>query len=226
MSVSIREQSDELKAAAAARLPVAVAVVFDDNARQMGLQGIPSAAIKVGDKMDSFTLRNAIGELVTLDELAAGGPVVIVFYRGGWCPYCDLALRTYQQDLLPQLKGFDANLVAISPQTPDQSLSTAHKAALEFEVLSDPGSRFAKRIGIAFDQPPRVLAAQRHLGLDLAEVNDEASTTLPMPTVVILDTDRIARFVDVQPDYTARTEVAEILDALAAMRPGPGLNPQ
>src|ERR1700741_1382190 len=127
MSLSIREQSDELKAAAA-RFPCAVAAVFDDNARQMGLQGIPSATIKVGDKMDSFTLRNAIGELVTLDELAAGGPVVMVFYRGGWCPYCNLALRTYQRDLLPRLKRFGARLVAISPQSPDQSLSTAEKA--------------------------------------------------------------------------------------------------
>jgi peroxiredoxin len=221
MSVSIREQSDELKAAAAAHLPADVAAVFDENARQMGLQGIPSAAIKVGDKMDSFTLRNAIGKPVTLDELVAAGPVVIVFYRGGWCPYCNLALRTYQQHLLPRLKDLDATLVAISPQTHDQSLSTAQKAALEFEVLSDPGSRVAERIGIAFDQPSSVLAAQRHLGLDVAAVNDEASTTLPMPTVVIFDTDRIARFVDVQPDYTARTEVAEILDALAAMRPDP-----
>ena len=221
MSVSIREQSDELKAAAAARLPAEVAAVFDDNARQMGLQGIPPASIKVGDKMDSFTLSNAIAKPVTVDELVAAGPAVIVFYRGGWCPYCNLALRTYQQDLLSRLKDFDATLVAISPQTPDQSLTTAQKAALQFEVLSDPGSRLATRIGIAFDQPPGVLAAQRRLGLDLAEVNDEASTTLPMPTVLIVDTDGIARFVDVQPDYTARTEVAEILDALAAVRPDP-----
>jgi peroxiredoxin len=221
MSVSIREQSNELKAAAAAHLPADVAAVFDDNARQMGLQGIPGASLKVGDKLDSFTLHNAIAKPVTLDELVAAGPAVIVFYRGGWCPYCNLALRTYQQDLLPRLKGFDATLVAISPQTRDESLSTAQKAALEFEVLSDPGSRLAKRIGIAFDQPARVLAAQRRLGLDLAEVNDEASTTLPMPTVLIVDTDRVARFVDVQPNYTARTEVSEILDALAAMRPEP-----
>src|ERR1700740_45070 len=137
MSVSIREQSDELKAAAAARLPVPVAAVLFYN---------------TGHKCDAFTLRNAIGELVTLDELAAGGPVVIVFYRGGWCPYCNLALRTYQRELLPQLGAWVATLAAISPQTPDQSLSTAEKAALSFEVLSDSGSRLARRIGIAFEE--------------------------------------------------------------------------
>jgi len=118
MSVSIREQANELKAAAAAHLPADVAAVFDGNARQMGLQGIPGASIKVGDKLDSFTLRNAIAKPVTLDELVAAGPAVIVFYRGGWCPYCNLALRTYQQDLLPRLKGFDGHPGGHQPPDP------------------------------------------------------------------------------------------------------------
>jgi hypothetical protein len=82
-------------------------------------------------------------------------------------------------------------------------------------VLSDPGSRLARRIGITFQQADEVLDAQRRLGLDLASVNAEASTELPMPTVLIVDPDRTVRFVDVQPDYTARTEVADILEALA-----------
>ncbi|MGB7164409.1 MAG: AhpC/TSA family protein, partial [Mycobacterium sp.] len=93
--------------------------------------------------------------------------------------------------------------------------STAEKAGLKFTVLSDPGSRLARRIGIAFQQADEVLDAQRRLGLDLASVNAEASTELPMPTVLIVDPDRTVRFVDVQPDYTARTEVADILEALA-----------
>ena len=221
MSASIRQQSDELKAAAAAHLPSDIASVFADNASRMRMDGVPGAAISVGEQLRSFTLRNATGKPVTLDELVAAGPAVIVFYRGGWCPYCNLALRTYQQELLPQLKAFDATLVAISPQTPDESLSTAQKATLEFEVLSDPDSRLAKHFGSAFDQPPGVLAAPRRLGLDLATVNDEGSTTLPMPTVLIVDTDHVVRFVDIQPDYTARTEVSEILDALIALSPHP-----
>jgi peroxiredoxin len=142
---------------------------------------------------------------------------VIVFYRGGWCPYCNLALRTYQRELLPQLDRFDARLVAISPQSPDESLSTAEKADLSFTVLSDPGSRLAGQIGIAFQQADEVLAAQRQLGLDLAQVNGEGATRLPRPTVLIVDRDRVVRFVDVQPDYTARTEVADIVAGLTAL---------
>ena len=108
-------------------------------------------------------------------------------------------------------------LVAISPQTPDESLSTTEKAELTFTVLSDPGSRVARQLNIAFQQADQVLDAQREIGLDLAQVNAEGATWLPRPTVLIVDTDRVVRFVDVQPDFTARTEVADILAALATL---------
>jgi len=81
-------------------------------------------------------------------------------------------------------------------------------------VLSDTGSRVAQQIGIAFQQPDEVIDVQRKLGLDLSQVNAEGSTMLPRPTVLVLDQDRTVRFVDVQPDFTARTEVADILAAL------------
>jgi peroxiredoxin len=218
MPLTIREQSDQLKAAAAERLPADVAEVFDRSVRDLLDQGIPSGAIKAGDRLDPFTLDDATGAPVSLGQIVESGPAVIVFYRGGWCPYCNLALRTYQRELLPRLAEYGARLVAISPQSPDQSLSTAEKAQLGFTVLSDPGSRLARRIGIAFQQADEVLAAQRELGLDLAQVNAEGSTQLPRPTVLVIDQEGTVRFADVQPDYTARTEVADIVAALAGLR--------
>jgi peroxiredoxin len=142
---------------------------------------------------------------------------VIVFYRGGWCPYCNIALRSYQQELAPQLAGFGARLVAISPQSPDQSLSTAGKAGLSFTVLSDTGSQLARTVGIAFQPADEVLAAQRQLGLDLAKVNDTDAPELPMPTVLVVDGERIVRFADTHADYTARTEVPTIVAALESL---------
>ena len=139
---------------------------------------------------------------------------MIVFYRGGWCPYCNLALRTYQTELLPQLGQYGARLVAISPQSPDQSLSTAEKAELTFALLSDAGASLARKVGIAFQPVEEVLAAQRTLGLDLKQVNDSDVPELPMPTVLIVDSERTVRFADTHADYTARTEVPEIIDAL------------
>jgi peroxiredoxin len=215
MPLTISDQSEQLKAAAAEHLPPEVLEVFDRSIQELLDQGIPTKTIKAGDTLDPFTLDDATGTPVSLDQIIERGPAVIVFYRGGWCPYCNLALRTYQQELLPQLGAFGARLVAISPQSPDESLSTVGKASLEFTVLSDPGSRLADRIGIAFEQADEVLAAQRKLGLDLTTVNAEGAVRLPRPTVLIVDQDRTVRFIDVQPDYTARTEVADIVAALA-----------
>ncbi len=217
MSVTIHEQSEQLKAASAERLPAEVVAVFDKSIQDLLDQGIPSETVKVGDEVESFTLSDATGAPIILDQLVANGPAVIVFYRGGWCPYCNLALRTYQRELLPELAAFGARLVAISPQSPDQSLSTTETAELDFTVLSDPDNRVARGVGIVFQQADEVLEAQRKLGLDLAQVNAEGSTQLPRPTVLIVDQDRTVRFVDVQPDYTARTEVADILDALGGI---------
>lgn len=217
MPVTIREQSDQLKAAAVSQLPAEVLDVFDRSILNLLDQGVPTDVIKVGDRLGSFTLDDATGKAVTLEQIVETGPAVVVFYRGGWCPYCNLALRTYQRDLVPQLDRFDARLVAISPQSPDQSLSTAEKAELSFTVLSDPGSRLAGNIGIDFQQADEVLAAQQQLGLDMAQVNAEGSTRLPRPTVLVVDRDKVVRFVDVQPDYTARTEVDDIVDALDAL---------
>ncbi|GAA5066595.1 peroxiredoxin-like family protein [Nocardia callitridis] len=214
MSPSIREQSDQLKAAAAEQLPAEVVATFDRGIHDFLAAGIPTDAVRTGQELAPFTLDDATGTPVSLDDLVASGPAVIVFYRGGWCPYCNVALRTYQQELLPQLKASGARLVAISPQTPDESLSTSEKAELEFTVLSDPGSRVARQLGIAFQQSDEVLDAQRTLGLDLTKVNAEGATYLPRPTVLIVDRDRSVRFIDIQPDYTARTEVADIVAAL------------
>jgi peroxiredoxin len=221
MSVTIHEQSEQLKAAAAERLPAEVVATFDRSIQDLLDQGVPKDTIAVGDSLESFTLSDATGAPVTLDHLVESGPAVIVFYRGGWCPYCNLALRTYQRELLPELATFGARLVAISPQSPDQSLSTVEKAELDFTVLSDRGNRVARRVGIVFQQADEVLEAQRKLGLDLAQVNAEGSTELPRPTVLIVDQDRTVRFVDVQPDYTARTEVADILAALGDLGTSP-----
>lgn len=217
MTSSIREQSEKIRAASADRLPSDVVNVFNRSIDDFVNQGVPRNVIAVGDFMIPFVLNDATGNPVSLHQLVEKGPAVIVFYRGSWCPYCNMTLRTYQRELVPELEKLATRLVAVSPQTPDESPSTNPTADFDFTVLSDPGNRVADSIGIVFQQPDQVLDAQRALGLDLAKVNSEGSTRLPMPTVLIIDRDRAVRFVDVQPDYTKRTEAAEILAALAAV---------
>lgn len=211
---TIAEQVGDVKAAAASQLPAEVVAVFASDQAALTDRGIPVGAVAVGDKLAPFALPDATGRARTLDELTADGPAVIVFYRGGWCPYCNVTLRTYQRDLLPRLTANSTRLVAISPETPDASLSTQEKAELTFTVLSDSGAQLASRLRITFDPSEQGLTAQRTLGVDIRATRADGGTVLPMPTVLIVDRDHIVRFVDIHPDYTGRAEVDEILAAL------------
>jgi peroxiredoxin len=125
-----------------------------------------------------------------------------VFYRGVWCPYCNIALSAYQADLLPQ-RGF--RLVAISPRKPDGSLTMAQKHDLAFPVVSDPGNVTARRLGILTRPSPEARAAQLQLRLDLTRVNADGTVALPMPAAVILDAGRTIRWIDVHPDRSNRS---------------------
>jgi len=214
VSPTIQEQSDQIAAASRQRLPAEVLETFARDQAGWQAKGRPVDAVGVGDVLSDFTLPDATGRNVSLSELVADGPAVLVFYRGGWCPYCNLALHQYQSELVPHLPDYTATLAAISPQKPDASLSTIEKHDLQFAVLSDAGARVARQLGIAFEPADDVLEAQRALGLDIRDGNADGSPELPMPTVLIVDSDRTVQFADVQANYTSRTEVADILAAL------------
>jgi peroxiredoxin len=188
--------------------------VFTDEQQAWRDRGEPDGIVRPGDRLEDFALRDPTGSTVTLSELVSEGLAVIVFYRGGWCPYCNLTLRTYQSELLPELSRRRVRLVAISLQTPDASLGTVEKAELAFTVLSDAAAVVARRVGIAYTPEQDLLTQQRELGLDLAEVND--TVDLPIPTVLIVDADRIVRFIDPHPDYATRTEILGALERLTA----------
>jgi peroxiredoxin len=214
---TIAEQVNEVKATAASRLPEDVVAVFGSDQAALAAAGVPADAVSVGDTLAPFALPDATGQTRTLEELTAEGPAVIVFYRGGWCPYCNLTLRSYQRDLLPQLAAYSARLVAISPETPDASLSTQEKAELSYPVLSDAAAELASSLGITFQPSEAGLMTQRKLGVDIRTTRADNGTLLPMPTVLIIDRDHVVRFVDIHPDYTGRTEVNDILAAVQTL---------
>ncbi|GAA1991877.1 peroxiredoxin-like family protein [Amycolatopsis minnesotensis] len=173
--------------------------------------------VKAGDTVPGFALPDATGAEVTLGELVSGGAAVLVFYRGQWCPFCNLALRAYQEELSPKLAESGARLAAISPQAPDGSLSTKEKNELGFAVLSDPGNEVARSLGITFTPAAGVQDVMAAIGSDLTEHNADGTWELPHPTVLVVDGTRTVRFADVHTDYTERTEPREILAALAAL---------
>jgi peroxiredoxin len=150
--------------------------------------------------------------------LLAAGPVVLTFYRGAWCPYCNTQLRGLQQ-ALPEIESLGAALVAVSPQVPDGSLELIDEHELTFEVLSDAKSRIASNYGIVF----ALAAADRELflevGNDLATTDDDESWVLPAPATFVIAGSGTIRYVRVDPDYTNRVEPAELIDALRTIAP-------
>lgn len=175
-----------------------------------------SDAIDVGQQAPKFTLPSAQGQQVTLTELSAKGPVVVTFYRGDWCPYCNLQLRALQS-VLDDIHAAGAELVAISPQVPDDSLSESEISQLAFTVLSDQDAQVAASYGVAWEVPELILQHMRKdRGLDLANINNGNGSVLPIPATFILNAqgEVIWRFVDV--DYRTRAEPADIIAALQA----------
>jgi peroxiredoxin len=172
----------------------------------------PNAATR-GDRAPEFVLENAGGRMIRLGELLARGPVVLTFYRGAWCPYCNTQLRMLQQ-ALPELEALGASLVAVSPQLPDGSLELIDKHALTFEVLSDSKSRAASEYGIVFALTPADRALFLEVGNDLAEANSDDSWVLPAPATFVIDGEGTIQHARVDADFTNRTEIDEILGAL------------
>ncbi|MFE0021763.1 peroxiredoxin-like family protein [Amycolatopsis sp. NPDC059021] len=170
---------------------------------------------QVGSPMPDFTLPGPAGAQVSLADLTAAAPAVLVFYRGSWCPYCNLTLRTYQQEVVPALAASGARLAAISPELPDGSLSTVESNELTFDVLSDVGNVVARSLGITFRPGEDVQGAMATLVGDVGERNGTGDWELPHPAVLVVGQDRVIRFIDVHPDYTTRTTPEEILAALA-----------
>ncbi|NEP11476.1 MAG: AhpC/TSA family protein [Symploca sp. SIO2C1] len=175
--------------------------------------GIADQSLKTGDKMPPVSLPNATGQIVNVNQLLESGPVVISFYRGGWCPYCNLELKALQAKL-PEIKALGASLVTISPETPDHSLSTTEKNALEFEVLSDVGNQVARAFGLVFTLSESVRPLYAQFGIDLPAYNGDDTFELPIPGTYVIAPDGKIVLAFADPDYTQRLEPTEIITAL------------
>ena len=214
---TISDQARALATGSAASLPADVIGAFAADQAALETRGVPQNVVAPGSVMPDGDLLDVHGAPTSLTRLRAGRPAVVVFYRGAWCPYCNIALRTYQAELVPALAERGFELIAISPQKPDGSLTSAQSNELTYSVASDPGNQIAIALGILTEPSPDSVAAQVKLGLDLTEVNADGGRTLPMPTVVVVDAAGIIGWIDVHPNYTTRSEVPDILAAVDAV---------
>ncbi|GAB3155304.1 peroxiredoxin-like family protein [Microbispora hainanensis] len=199
------------------QIPARVREIMKRAGDELAESGQAVRALGVGARAPRFRLPSATGRTVALDDLLAHGPVVLVFYRGTWCPYCNIALRAMQRHH-DEIIALGARLVAVSPQIPDESLSLKEKHELDFEVLSDVGSDTAKQYGLAFDLSHELAAVYDTLGFDLQRVNGGHPRTLPIPATYVIDRQGTIRWAFADADYTRRAEPEDVLRALADLR--------
>ena len=175
--------------------------------------GQAQRAKKAGDAAPEFTLLDPDGKQVSSRELLAKGPLVVSFYRGVWCPYCNLELQALQA-ALPEIVSRGASLVAISPQTAPNSRKSQRDNKLDFPILSDVRSEVANAFGIRFALPDYLIELYRSFKNDLPTFNNDASWVLPIPARYVIGTDGIIAYSDVNPDYTQRPDPSELLPVL------------
>ena len=196
-------------------LPDEVSSTIGRAMAHLGEEGV-APGLDIGDAASDFRLPDATGRLVSLKERLSHGPVIVKFYRGAWCPICNLELRALQE-LLPEFRELGASLIAISPQRPDDALTLQEKNALAFDVLSDPSQQVIRAYGLQFAAPDEVKAFHRGIDLDLTLETADGSWNLPVPATFVLDRRGIVRARHVDMDYTKRMEPRDILETLVTL---------
>lgn len=214
---TIASQIDEFRSTFEARIGSALAAVFAREQEDLRRAGLPAGIARVGDTLPEALLYDGGGRQVRLDDVLGAAAAIIVFYRGSWCPYCSIALETYQRELRPVVEAFGTRLIAISPQVPDISLRTARRSGLHFALYSDEGNALASRLGIVTVPSAEAVAARKAIGIDVAGSNMDRSEAIPFPTVIVADATGTIRLIDVRVDYTTRTETCDIVDALITL---------
>ena len=194
-------------------VPYSVIETMHRATAELVASGAAARAIKAGDKAPSFTLSDPEGRPISSADLLARGPLVVSFYRGVWCPYCNMELQALQA-ALPAFETLGAALVAISPQTAPNSRKSVRQNDLGFPILSDPNNDVAAAFGLRFAMPAYLVDLYKELKNDLPAFNGDPSWTLPMPGRFVVAPDGTVLYAEVNPDYTRRPEPENMLPAL------------
>lgn len=212
--MSLTEQLAEFRAGWRQRVPKDRQEIMERHIEELRNGEIQKTMKKVGDHAPAFVLNNAKGEKVDIVTLLKNGPVIVTFYRGGWCPFCNMELKAFQ-DILPQIKSAGASLVAISPENPDESLSTTEKNALTFEVLSDAGQKAGRAFGLVYDFSEELRSAYDGFKLDIPARNgNPGEWALPVSATYVIDSDGTIVYADTDTDYRDRADPLDVLKAL------------
>ena len=209
----LKDEIQKMQEAMLPQIPEDVLKLLFSKIEELVNSGIAERTLTEGDELPQINLPNAVGKSINVNSMLKEGPVVISFYRGAWCPYCNLELKALQQ-ALPEIKSLDAQLIAISPNTPDNSISSIEKHGLEFEVLTDAGNKIAKEFRLVFNLAEELRPIYQQFNFDIPKYNGDESWELPIPATYIVNTDGKIVHAFVNADYTKRMEPTEIISKL------------
>ena len=216
--MSLQDKLDAFKADfEGKKAPPNVVAIMHKATADLIASGQAARALKAGARAPTFALPNAQGEIVRSAELLARGPLVLTFYRGIWCPYCNMDLQAIEA-AAQEIRALGASLVAVSPQTAPNRRKSEQENALSFPILSDHGNSVANEFGLRFRLPDDLIAVYKGFGNDLTIGNGEDSWTLPMPARYIIGTNGIIAYAEVNPDYTRRPEPSDLFPVLRRLR--------
>ena len=214
MTITLSQQLEEYRASWMQRVPADRRAAMERHIAHLAETGLGRNAKRVGDHAPDIALPDAHGKLFEVATLLKNGPVIVTFYRGGWCPYCNLELKAYQ-DILPRIAAAGASLVAISPEKPDDSLSTTEKNSLTFPVLSDVGQKVGKAFGLVYSFTEELRGVYDGFKLDIPAKNGTPDDwALPLSATYLIGSDGRILFADTSVDYRRRTDPLEVLQVL------------
>ncbi|MGG5505533.1 MULTISPECIES: peroxiredoxin-like family protein [unclassified Myroides] len=206
---TLAQQIDELNKNLVQQVPPEVLNSFSQSIEEVKHLQLENHCIKLGETFPNFKLQNTSDQCIELNDLLQKGPVIISFFRGSWCPYCNLELRALQQELYA-LEAKAVTLIAIAPQLPSHSALVKENLDLTFELLTDQDNRLAKQIGIAFELQDYVIPIYQNLGIDLTSYNGTTQQELPIPAVFALDSTGCVTYKFVDANYMNRMDINEL----------------
>ncbi len=210
---TLASQLEAMNASVRAQAPATVLDLIDAANRRLAQSGLAGRALQAGQRAADFVLPDARGATVSLASVRSRGPVVLSFYRGAWCPYCNLELQAWQRHL-PALQARGASFAAISPQLPDASLTLAQKHALGYPVLSDVGNGVARQFGLVYTLDESLRPVYEQFGIDLPASNGDSTFELPVPATYLIGRDGIVAGAWIDADYRKRAEPSAVLARL------------
>lgn len=216
--MSLQQRLDAFKADFEGKqAPAAVVEIMHRATADLIATGQAERTLKAGDRAPAFALADHDDNTHSLGQLLKQGPLVLTFYRGVWCPYCNLDLQALEA-AAPKILAAGAHLAAVSPQTAVNSRKARKDHGLSFPVLSDPGNEIASKFGLRFRLPDDLAGVYQQFGIDLQQFNGDASQTLPMPARYVIASDGVIQYAEVNADYTRRPDPEELLPVLHRIR--------